>query len=189
MQVIFTYDGDSEIRYTENNSIHLKKMQYGGVVNIFPRELGTMTNITHLNMDSVDLPGDIGSLKILELQNNFLKYVPPEIGTLNLDANMLTSLPPETLYKLRVHSNDLMSIPHEITNLKKLQVLTLANNSIREIPTGLSRELMDLNLTTLPKLRNLKLTSNRFRTYPSVLYELDPKVRVSMDGLFWRMCV
>jgi internalin A len=75
------------------------------------------------------LPPEIGniSLSVLDLRDNDLLSLPPEIG--NLD----------TLQMLNLSGNKLSSLPPEIGNLTRLCYLDVGNNQLRVLPTELAQ--------------------------------------------------
>ncbi len=125
-----------------------------------------LVNLQHLNLQFTNLgkiPSQIGSLKRLEslnLNNNYLQSIPSEIGqlsklnTLLLSTNSLKTLPDAlcnltSLVLLDVTNNKLTKLPTKMgqllnlkqlylasNRLKKLRVLHLAGNSIKQLPIG-----------------------------------------------------
>jgi hypothetical protein len=96
----------------------------GGTVQISAADIAKFVNLTELNLD-----------------DNNLTSIPPEIGTLkNLQAlylgrNDLTALPPEienlsNLTLLSLFENKLTVLPQEICNLANLKTLGLTGNPI-----------------------------------------------------------
>ncbi len=107
----------------------------------------------------------------LDLQNNGMKKLPPEIGRFR------------NLQYLNVSRNQLSELPREIGNLTKLQVLNASGNQIDILPPELSRlqSLKQLNLATnllkklppeigkLTRLEFLDASENRLSQIPAAL--------------------
>ena len=144
-----------------------------------PPELGELTNLEHLYLDSNELSGaippELGELTNLEhlyLDSNELSgAIPPELGELTnlehlyLDSNELSgAIPPElgglgNLERLYLDSNELSgAIPPELGGLANLQRLYLGNNKLSgAIPPELGE---------LTNLERLYLGDNKSR-YPA----------------------
>jgi TonB family protein len=100
------------------------------------------------------IPVDIAkfkSLRFLDLENNQIRTLPAEIGTLT------------KLVKLFMPMNQLKELPLEISNLKSLRVLGLASNRFENFP---------LELLTLPKLTGLDLSGNKITTLPAAIGQM-----------------
>jgi len=107
----------------------------------------------------------------LDLQNNGMKKLPPEIGRFR------------NLQYLNVSRNQLSELPREIGNLTRLQVLNASGNQIDVLPQELSRlqSLKQLNLATnllkklppeigkLTRLEFLDASENRLSQVPAAL--------------------
>jgi hypothetical protein len=105
----------------------------------------------------------------LDLSNNNLAQLPPEIGqlsrliVLNVAFNKLTALPPEftDLVKLRIlnlaDNSDLKKVPPEVFELRELTALDLARTNLVEIPPAIEQ---------LSKLTKLHLPRNRLGKLP-----------------------
>jgi tetratricopeptide (TPR) repeat protein len=107
----------------------------------------------------------------LDLQNNGMRTLPPEIGRFR------------NLQYLNVSRNQLSELPREIGNLTKLQVLNASGNQIDVIPSELRRlqSLKQLNLATnllkklppeignLTKLEFLDASENRLAQMPAAI--------------------
>jgi hypothetical protein len=107
----------------------------------------------------------------LDLQNNGMRALPPEIGRFR------------NLQYLNVSRNQLSELPREIGNLSRLQVLNASGNQIDVIPAELRRlqNLKQLNLATnllkklppeignLPKLEFLDASENRLSQVPAAI--------------------
>lgn len=107
----------------------------------------------------------------LDLQNNGMKKLPPEIGRFR------------NLQYLNVSRNQLSELPREISNLTRLQVLNASGNQIDILPPELSRlqSLKQLNLATnllkklppeigkLTRLEFLDASENRLSQIPAAL--------------------
>ncbi|XP_029447516.1 leucine-rich repeat-containing protein 69 isoform X2 [Rhinatrema bivittatum] len=85
------------------------------------------------------------NLIILNLNNNKIKYIPPEIHRLSnlqhltLNGNQLKSIPKEisllkNIYELHLANNQLMYLPEEIVHMTNLQILCLARNQLPMLP-------------------------------------------------------
>ncbi len=66
----------------------------------------------------------------------------PDLKVLNLDDNKLSELPPElgnftALTALSVERNELTGVPEEISKLEKLEFLNLKNNRLTNMPNGI----------------------------------------------------
>jgi len=145
-----------------------------------PREIGNLTQLTHLNLfinKLTELPSEIGQLTQLthlELQGNQLTQLPREIGQLtqltylSLSSNQLTQLPKEIgnltqLIYLDLSYNQLTQLPREIGNLTQLTCLSLHNNELTQLPKEIG------NLTQLTKL---SLSNNELTQLPTEIGNL-----------------
>ncbi len=131
------------------------------------------------------------NLESLDLSNNGLTSIPPEIGNLinlkrlKLYCNCLKDIPSEignltNLQSLGLYSNCLKDIPPEIGQLINLEILTLNNNNLTTLPPeiGTLRNLKYLSLQNnqlihlpdsmgdLLSLTELKLKCNKFTSIP-----------------------
>ncbi len=128
------------------------------------------------------------SLKILELSNNKLKVLPPEIYKL------------KNLTTLRMDSNFLKEIPKELFSNLKLEILSFKNNLILLIPNEimLQREsliYLDLGfnkissfsiaLMKLKKLRSLHINNNEFLYMSLSLSNLSSLQEFSLDWFLY----
>lgn len=147
---------------------------------LLPREISRLKNLTHLYMDSNNLkkiPAEIGTLRHLErltLSNNHLSSLPPEMGalqrlhSLHLANNSLTHLPAalcqlRSLTFLDLSDNKIRIIPSSIRQLEKLETLLLLFNSLENLPE---------DVCLLRNLRTLWLGNNRLRSLPPRFGEL-----------------
>ena len=150
-------------------------------------DLGSLSNLTALNLDKNQLTGEIPAellgnlpnLSVLSLKNNRLTgTIPPELGKLsqltllNLEFNQLTGTIPAELGNLsqltllNLFANRLTgTIPAELGNLSKLKFLTLTSNRL----TGA----IPAELGNLSNLKMLQLHGNRLTgTIPAELGNL-----------------
>ncbi|KAL3310004.1 hypothetical protein Ciccas_011437 [Cichlidogyrus casuarinus] len=141
------------------------KIQGKDLTNL-PLELFNLTEIQVLDMSPEreaclyyklpHIPPAIGdtrleNLKVLLLDTNDLKVIPPELCQLKF------------LQKLCLSNNNLKELPREFTNLVNLQSLHLANNSIEFFPIEILR---------LINLRFLDLSTNALREIPGLIEKL-----------------
>jgi Leucine-rich repeat (LRR) protein len=94
-------------------------------------------------------------LRYLDLSNNRLTSLPPDLGRLN-----------SSLQVLNVSSNRLVSIPRSIGLLSQLRILDLSSNCLHELPI----ELVDLN-----SLQTLDVSRNRLCIIPGDVAEFMKK--------------
>jgi len=107
----------------------------------FPTEIFNFQD--HIDVDNIWYGAK--QLRVLNLDNNQLTSLPPEIKSLHvfeelcLNNNQLTSLPPEIgqltgLRRLSLENNRLISLPPELRFLTNLQRLDLAGNPLISPP-------------------------------------------------------
>ncbi|KAJ6663943.1 hypothetical protein lerEdw1_008897 [Lerista edwardsae] len=117
------------------------------------------------------------NLVLLNLNNNQLSFLPPEIRRLenlecvSLDNNQLKCIPKEfcclqKLHELHLSHNSIIALPEEIGNLTKLKVLILSRNQIQELPDGLCK---------LKSLQVLDVAGNNIQAFPKAMDELELK--------------
>ncbi|XP_064410512.1 uncharacterized protein LOC102354453 [Latimeria chalumnae] len=143
-------------------------------IDLLPREVGQLKNLTTLNLDTNDLkevPAEIGALQNLErltLSNNLLRFLPPEFGqlkklqSLHLANNRLEELPAQVcqlgnLTFLDISDNKIRLIPHSIQDLEKLETLLLFFNLVEALPES---------FCSLRRLSTLWLGRNRLKSLP-----------------------
>ncbi|XP_077208054.1 leucine-rich repeat-containing protein 69 isoform X1 [Paroedura picta] len=119
--------------------------------------------------------GGLQNLVLLNLNNNQLRYLPPEIHRLenleflSLNNNQLQSIPRELcclqkLCELHLNHNSLTALPEEIGHLTKLKILSLSRNRIEELPDGLCK---------MVSLQVLDLAGNNIHIFPTAMQDLD----------------
>ncbi|XP_015261540.1 PREDICTED: leucine-rich repeat-containing protein 69 [Gekko japonicus] len=119
--------------------------------------------------------GGLQNLVLLNLNNNQLSYLPPEIHRLenleclSLNNNQLQSIPRELcclrkLRELHLTHNSLTALPEEIGHLTKLKILSLSRNQIEELPEGLCK---------MASLRVLDLAGNNIQIFPTAMQDLE----------------
>lgn len=127
-------------------------------------------------LDSVVICG-LRNLTLLNLNNNRIKELPPQINrlpylkVLSLDHNKITELPCEIchlseLEELNLNSNLLQGLPFDIAFLRKLKKLNLRKNRIEVIPDGLCQ---------CNKLQVLDVAGNRIKSFPAEFEKLPLK--------------
>jgi len=169
-----------------------------------------VTGLEILPQNSISIPQNIlkqKQLKYLNLDENELLYLPPEIGSLtnlrelSLYRNKLQKLPVEigkliNLNQFTLQDNRLAALPPEIGLLKNLTELDLDNNLLITLPveigalTNLDTLTIDNNhLLTLPKeigelkkLSLLYLKGNKLVKLPSEIGKLTNLNRLSLMG-------
>ncbi|WP_080502633.1 leucine-rich repeat domain-containing protein [Neochlamydia sp. EPS4] len=121
------------------------------------------------------------NLTSLNLSNEGLTYLPPEIGqlsqlqTLDLRGNQLTALPTEIgqlsqLQRLDLSQNQLTSLPAEIGQLSQLRALHLNQNKLTALPA---------EIWQLPELQTLYLHQNQLTALPAEIGQLS-----QLQGLY-----
>ena len=153
-----------------------------------------------LKLDTISDPENIYklvNLELLDLTDNYIEDIPPEISnltcleTLNLRLNCITEIIPEmcnliSLRSLYFGENGITIIPREICNLANLTELLLNNNFITEFPPELCQlanlSVLCLNNNTITKiphelsqltnLTELHLNNNNIEEIPSELFQL-----------------
>jgi Leucine-rich repeat (LRR) protein len=125
----------------------------------------------------------LDSLQVLRMSENYIVYLPGEIGRLvnlvelYLPSNRLTKLPPEigqltNLTILNLSENILTSLPAEIGNLTSLQELTVRKNSLVQLP---------FEIGNLSNLSMLDLRGNRLANLPSSIGNLTNLAALLLD--------
>jgi len=142
------------------------------------------TNREHASAEIFDFINDkksihinLSQLSLTSLPNIFHRGdFPKRLESLNLNGNLLTSLPPdivqlrETLETLRLQNNEMTVLPPEICQLRALKELDLSHNELAALPPEIHQ---------LSKLKTLNLSSNGMTVFPleicqlSALKELD----------------
>ncbi|CAK8673603.1 unnamed protein product [Clavelina lepadiformis] len=130
------------------------KAKQGGLQNL-PRNFGSLTQITHLDL----------SFNIFTNMPECL-FVLENLNTLNLDFNHIKTIPPEihklsNLEELYFRRNNLSSINVKISCLQCLKILNISSNQLNELP----------NVFHLMKsLRSLDFSNNRIGQLPENLF-------------------
>ena len=138
-----------------------------GLAGPIPPELGQLAKLAHLDLD---------------LQDNQLTALPPEIGQLQnlrileLDHNQLTALPPvlgqlQNLGWLYLHRNQLTTLPPELGQLQNLTTLVLSSNQLTALPPELGQ---------LQSLELLNLYDNQMTAVPPELGRLQNLTRLEL---------
>ncbi|XP_067323117.1 leucine-rich repeat-containing protein 69 [Anolis sagrei] len=115
------------------------------------------------------------NLVLLNLNNNRLTYLPPEIQRLqnlecmSLDNNQLRTLPKEfcclrKLRELHLSHNSITAIPEDIEYLTKLKILILSRNQVANLPDGLCK---------MKRLRILDVAGNNIQIFPTDMENLE----------------
>jgi len=140
--------------------VHLRSLR-GSVVDIMSRPVSIgrfkdLTNLTHLNLDTMDsdkritlLPDSIGkltNLTILSLFSSAITSLPPSIGRIQNLQNLNLG-----------YTDKLLQLPEEIGDLASLRTLDLSCSGITSLPPSIGRlqNLKDLDLSHIKKLLQL----------------------------------
>uniref|UniRef100_A0A8B9JB97 Leucine rich repeat containing 2 n=1 Tax=Astyanax mexicanus TaxID=7994 RepID=A0A8B9JB97_ASTMX len=147
-------------------------------------------------------------LRVLDIPKNGFTMLPPEIGKLvnlkelNVNYNKLSIIPPElgeceNLEKLEMTANgDLSELPFELSNLKALKHLDLAENKFATIPICVLRmsslqwlDMSNNRLTDLPEdidrlsdLQTMFLHKNKLTYLPMVMANMDKLKMLVVSG-------
>jgi Leucine-rich repeat (LRR) protein len=124
-------------------------------LSILPIEIGNLTSLRDLWVSSnqlTELPlflNQLVNLLILEIEDNFIQDISQEdiedlinVTSINLGNNQISTIPPEignliNLTLLNLDSNQLTTLPSEIGNLTKLSYLSLRYNPISYLPESI----------------------------------------------------
>jgi Leucine-rich repeat (LRR) protein len=170
---------DDEYKFTTLEEINIPNEQITKIafmdINVLPRMIGNLTNLTHLYLRDnklTELPDTIGNLTNLthlHLNCNKLTELPDTIGNLknltqlHLSYNKLIELSDKignlkNLTQLSVNGNKLTKLPDSIGNLTNATCLNLFNNNLTELPDSIGNltnlthlNLFNNNLTELPE--------------------------------------
>jgi len=158
---------------------------------------------------TVDFNSGFSKLTLLNMKNNLLNELSPNIGDLicledlNLSENKLTKLPIELskcihLISLDLHYNKLASLPKELcTGLVNLQILKLSINQLTELPCeitflqklkvfhvryNLITDLPDTDWYNMESLEEFNIANNNLSTLPIDLTEITTLRGLSICG-------
>jgi Leucine-rich repeat (LRR) protein len=153
-----------------------------GPILTLPERLGNLTNLTIFRLNTQKMLGTSPDPLPAGMRGRAGILLPESIGTL------------ENLQTLECTSCNLQVIPPFVSGLSKLQVLTINDSSIREIPEMVLSERMNVltitnsNLESLPEsignlinLNTLILNSNRLTTLPSSIGNLTKLKTLELD--------
>jgi hypothetical protein len=166
----------SSIRKLKNlRSLNLANNQ----IREIPDWILELHNLEELNLHSNNIsiiPQEIGrltQLRVIDLRANALISLPAEIGLLtNLEFLLLGTGPAEFLYSYYGgYGNKIGDIPDTISNLKKLQILSLGGNRLEFIPDS---------ICNLPSLTSLGLDENLISEIPNQIYQLQKLERLAL---------
>lgn len=141
-------------------------------------------DLSGLGIDSLPYVRDLVTLKHLELDNNGMAYLPPEVAELpeleylSLNRNRLRTLPKEignlkSLIGLHLYANFIDTLPPSIGDLPSLRYLTLSFNFLRSIPQEVGR---------LVNLSQLYVHNNRLENLPESILELPNLAIIDIDN-------
>ena len=141
-------------------------------------------DLSGMGMDSLPYIQDLAALKQLNLDNNGLAYLPPEVTDLpqleylSLNRNRLRTLPREignlkSLIGLHVYANFIDTLPPTLGDLPSLRYLTLSFNFLRSIPPDVGR---------LVSLSQLYVHNNRLENLPESILELPRLAIIDIDN-------
>ncbi|KAG9403868.1 hypothetical protein AC1031_005362 [Aphanomyces cochlioides] len=122
------------------------------------RALKSALKLTKCRVEMVDC---FPHLKVLNVAQNQLTHLPPDIGGL------------QKLKKLFAQNNQLRSLPMSLMSCSKLEELFVQFNSIREIPNEFSH---------LSLLHSLSLAHNEIKSLPNALNSLANLKLVDLTG-------
>ncbi len=156
-------------------------MMVNGMKGSIPPEIGNLTGLEYINLDSNKLTGPLPpefgnliNLKWLSMSKNLITALPPEFGnlknleSLDLSVNPIPSIPPEIKYlkklkRLDINYGPLTVVPPEIGSLISLEQLELNDNKLTTIPPELGN---------LENLTHLRLQYNRIKSIPQEIGNL-----------------
>lgn len=130
------------------------------------RSLSTISALDKLTTLSV------GKNRLINSANHSFPSLPPKLKTLKLHGNQLTSIPKQIcdnklpLQKLDLSNNNLASVPPEIGNLVLLTELLLDNNVIVSLPNEIGQ---------LKTLKALSLKNNHIQINSTQFSEINPQ--------------
>eukprot|EP01089_Gocevia_fonbrunei_P014157 TRINITY_DN3811_c0_g1_i1.p1 TRINITY_DN3811_c0_g1~~TRINITY_DN3811_c0_g1_i1.p1 ORF type:complete len:518 (-),score=69.18 TRINITY_DN3811_c0_g1_i1:21-1574(-) len=163
------------------------------------------TELDLSRQDILYLPTDIrllcSTLEELNLCNNLLVTLPPEIGelkaliSLQIESNAITYLPPQIgqltrLERLFLNNNKLVCLPPEIGQLTNLVWLSADNNRLTSLPKeiGLLKNLgwisvENNDLTSLPIEMGLLSKLESLSIYNNMNLKILPPALIGLQGL------
>jgi internalin A len=125
----------------------------------------------------MSLLSQLGSLAVLDLQNNAVQSVPPELGNLTQLRALQLEVPLDS--PLDLQNNAVQSVPPELGNLTQLRALQLEvpldspldlqNNAVQSVPPELGNltQLRALQLEVQPFKQTVPWTCRTMLSSPS----------------------
>lgn len=158
-----------------------------------------------LNLNSkglTEVPDEVWQLKnvkTLVLNGNQLTTVSPGIANLGnsltrlyLTGNKLLSLPPEikelsNLVELYLNHNQLTSLPNEIWHLKSLQILDLSQNPLGQLPPQIENLADSLTQLCLTETKLLALPTEIGKLHNLTKLQLNNNKLTEIPNEFWQL--
>lgn len=173
-------DFNTNLRNLENNSkLENLILTHLTINDSISKTIGKFKSLKKLNLinSKIENPtlfftelGNGTKLKVLKIHNNYLNYLPKEIGLLDSlevfssSNNIKTKTLPNEFYSLNnlkhieIQGSDLEEIDTAINELIKLENLTLFFNRIYKLPT---------NISNLKQVKKIDLRHNKLESIPS----------------------